>query len=260
MNPIGLFDSGIGGTSVWREIVKELPNENTLLLADSLNAPYGNKTRDEIIFLCEKNTEFLLENNSKIIVVACNTATTNAITHLRKKYEIPFIGIEPAVKPASIKSQTKVIGVLATQGTISSELFHQTSQKFAKEQGIEIVEQIGHGLVEMIENGKINHPKTRKLLEAYLLPMIEKNIDHLVLGCTHYPYLIPLINSILPQKITLIDSGNAVAKQTRNILEKHNLLNPSNEKNIHRWVTNKNLENLKKFAPKNEIKIELINH
>lgn len=260
MNPIGLFDSGIGGTSVWREIVKELPNENTLLLADSLNAPYGNKTRDEIIFLCEKNTEFLLENNSKIIVVACNTATTNAITHLRKKYEIPFIGIEPAVKPASIKSQTKVIGVLATQGTISSELFHQTSQKFAKEQGIEIVEQIGHGLVEMIENGKINHPKTRKLLEAYLLPMIEKNIDHLVLGCTHYPYLIPLIKSILPQKITLIDSGNAVAKQTRNILEKHNLLNPSNEKNIHRWVTNKNLENLKKFAPKNEIKIELINH
>lgn len=260
INPIGLFDSGIGGTSIWREIVKELPHENTLLLADSLNAPYGNKTRDEIIFLCEKNTEFLLKNNCKLIVVACNTATTNAIGHLRQKYSVPFIGIEPAVKPASINSKTKVIGVLATQGTISSDLFHQTSQKFAKEQGIEIVEQIGHGLVELIENGQINEAKTEQLLEAYLLPMKEKNIDHLVLGCTHYPYLIPLIQRILPSSITLIDSGSAVAKQTRNILEKHQILNPTSHQAEHHWVTNKNLENLKKFCPKNGVKIELIPH
>jgi glutamate racemase len=214
-NPIGLFDSGIGGTSIWREIHDLLPNEDTIYLADSKNAPYGQKSKDEIIELSFKNTEYLLNHNSKIIVVACNTATTNAIKVLRAKYDVPFIGIEPAIKPAALNSEKHVIGILATQGTLNSELFHQTAEKF---QDTKIIEQIGHGLVPLIENGEIHSPEMNRLLHTYLEPMIEANIDYLVLGCSHYPYLIPQIKSILPNHIKIIDSGEAVARQTKKIL------------------------------------------
>lgn len=246
---IGLFDSGVGGTSVWREVVKMLPYESTLLLTDGKNAPYGTKSQDEIIALSEKNTQFLLNNNSKIIVVACNTATTNAIAHLRSKYDIPFVGIEPAIKPASLHSQTKIIGVLATQGTLSSELFHKTSERFGKEKGIKIIEQMGNGLVELIENGKLNSPELYSLLEKYLLPMVAQNIDYLVLGCTHYPYLVPMIQKIIPKHIKIIDSGEAVARQTKRLLAQNHLLSTSNQTPKHLWLTNKNPEILTSFLP-----------
>jgi glutamate racemase len=215
-NPIGIFDSGIGGTSIWKEIHKLLPNEDTIYLADSKNAPYGQKSKEEIIALSFKNTELLLEKNCKIIVVACNTATTNAIKELRDKYKVRFIGIEPAIKPAAINSQTQKIGILATKGTLNSELFHTNIVKY---QDIEIIEQIGLGLVDLIENGKMNSPEMKTLLENYLIPMVEKNIDYLVLGCSHYPYLIPQIKKIIPNTIKIIDSGYAVAKQTKKILK-----------------------------------------
>lgn len=215
-NPIGLFDSGIGGTSIWTEIHNLLPNEDTIYLADSKNAPYGQKSKEEIIALSIKNTEFLLEKNAKIIVVACNTATTNAIKELRAKYDIPFIGIEPAIKPAANKSKTQTIGILATKGTLSSELFNKAVEIY---QGTKIIEQVGYGLVQLIENGEINSSEMTKLLVSYLNPMIEANIDYLVLGCSHYPYLIPQIRNILPDHIQIIDSGEAVAKQTQNILQ-----------------------------------------
>ena len=214
-NPIGLFDSGIGGISIWKEIHDLLPNEDTIYLADSKNAPYGQKSKEEIIELSIKNTEFLLNQNCKIIVVACNTATTNAIKELRAKYIVSFIGIEPAIKPAAVNSQKHVIGILATEGTLNSELFHQTAEKF---HDTKIIEQIGHGLVPLIENGDINSPEMNKLLHLYLEPMIAANIDYLVLGCSHYPYLIPQIKKILPKEIKIIDSGEAVARQTKNIL------------------------------------------
>ncbi len=214
-NPIGLFDSGIGGTSIWKEIHTLLPNEDTIYLADSKNAPYGEKTKEEIIHLSIKNTEFLLNQNCKIIVVACNTATTNAIKELREKYTIPFIGIEPAIKPAALHSQTQKIGILATKGTLNSDLFYKSVEQF---KNIQIIEQIGFGLVELIENGKINSVEMKELLNQYLNPMIESNIDYLVLGCSHYPYLIPQIKSILPNTIKIIDSGEAVAKQTKAVL------------------------------------------
>lgn len=215
-NPIGLFDSGIGGTSIWKEIHELLPYENTVYLADSKNAPYGQKSKEEIIHLSCKNTELLLNQNAKIIVVACNTATTNAISELRTKYDIPFIGIEPAIKPAALNSHKKVIGILATQGTLNSTLFHQTVEKY---HDIKIIEQIGHGLVPLIENGGIKSPEMFTLLQSYLNPMIEANIDYLVLGCSHYPYLIPQIKKILPHHIKIIDSGEAVARQTKKVLE-----------------------------------------
>ena len=218
-NPIGLFDSGIGGTSIWKAIHQLMPNENTIYLADSKNAPYGEKSKEEIIALSKKNTELLLENNCKIIVVACNTATTNAINELRASYDVPFIGIEPAIKPAATHSKTQTIGILATKGTLSSSLFNQTVALY---QETNIIEQIGYGLVELIENGEINSPKMEELLVSYLKPMIEKNIDYLVLGCSHYPYLIPKIKQILPKTIQIIDSGEAVAKQTLAVLQSQN--------------------------------------
>lgn len=215
-NPIGLFDSGIGGTSIWSAIHELLPYENTIYLADSKNAPYGLKSKEDIISLSKKNTELLLEMNCKMIVVACNTATTNAIKELRASYPIPFIGIEPAIKPAAIKSKTQTIGILATKGTLSSELFNKTVALY---QDTKIIEQIGYGLVELIESGGINSPEMDKLLTTYLTPMVEANIDFLVLGCSHYPYLIPKIKKLIPPEIQIIDSGEAVARQTQKILE-----------------------------------------
>ncbi|MEY3501875.1 MAG: hypothetical protein RL308_3548 [Bacteroidota bacterium] len=235
-NPIGLFDSGIGGTSIWKAIHQLMPNENTIYLADSKNAPYGEKSKEEIIALSKKNTELLLELNCKIIVVACNTATTNAIKELRATYDIPFIGIEPAIKPAANNSKTQTIGILATKGTLSSELFNKTIELY---QDTKIVEQIGHGLVELIEDGAINSNEMEKLLHSYLTPMIEKNIDYLVLGCSHYPYLIPKIKTILPKHIQIIDSGEAVAKQTQAVL--NNKIGLSNAiKSTHLFYTNGN--------------------
>ena len=234
-NPIGLFDSGIGGTSIWKEVHALMPNENTIYLADSKNAPYGLKSKDEIIALSFKNTEFLLENNCKIIVVACNTATTNAIKELRAKYDVPFIGIEPAIKPAALQSKTQKIGILATKGTLNSELFHKN---VANHPDVTIIEQIGHGLVQLIENGDINSPEMEELLKSYLNPMVEKNIDYLVLGCSHYPYLIPQIQKIIPPHIKIIDSGEAVAKQTQKIIGQNHLLNTSKEKSSQIFYTN----------------------
>lgn len=234
--PIGIFDSGIGGTSIWEAIHQLLPNEKTIYLADSKNAPYGQKSKAEIIALSIKNVDLLLQMDCKLIVIACNTATTNAIQELRAKYDVPFIGIEPAIKPAATNSKTQTIGILATQGTLNSELFHKTTEKY---HNIKIVEQVGHGLVQLIENGNINSPEITQLLHSYLTPMIEANIDYLVLGCSHYPYLIPQIKKILPDHIHIIDSGEAVAKQTQNIL-KEKVGFSSNEKKESIFYTNSN--------------------
>lgn len=244
-NPIGLFDSGIGGTSIWKEIHHLLPNESTIYLADSKNAPYGQKSKNEIIELSFKNTEFLLNQNCKLIVVACNTATTNAIKELRDKYDVPFIGIEPAIKPAATNSQTQKIGILATKGTLNSELFYKNVEKF---QDITIIEQIGYNLVTLIENGEMHSPEMTHLLKEYLTPMIEQNIDYLVLGCTHYPYLIPQIKKIIPTNIKIIDSGEAVARQTKAVLENKVGFRNSLEKSTQIFYTNANPKVLKEIV------------
>jgi glutamate racemase len=241
-NPIGLFDSGIGGTSIWKEINQLLPQENTIYLADSKNAPYGKRTKEEIIQLCFKNIDFLISQKCKIIVVACNTATTNAIVEIRTKYKIPIIGIEPAIKTAANKTETQTIGILATKGTLNSELFNRQVETY---NNIKIIEQVGYNLVELIENGQINSQEMSNLLNTYLEPMIKSNIDYLVLGCSHYPYLIPAIKKVLPENIKIIDSGEAVAKQTKAILEKSNLLNTSKIKPTQIFYTNSDSQVLK---------------
>ncbi len=243
--PIGMFDSGVGGTSIWKEVRKLLPNEDTIFLADSKNAPYGEKSEAEIRSLSVKNTELLLGWQCKLIIVACNTATTNVIDYLRKTYDVPFIGIEPAIKPAALKSTSKTVGILATQGTLSSSLFHSTAENYAA--GIQIIEQEGTGLVPLIELGKVDSEETRTLLKRYLTPMIAANIDYLVLGCTHYPYLVPVLKSLLPQQVKIIDSGAAVARQTKAVLEKNHVLKEDGKKGNSVFYTNANLHTLKGF-------------
>lgn len=246
MGPIGIFDSGVGGTSIWHELHRILPKESTVYLADSRNAPYGDKPVAAIIALCQKNTELLLEKGCKLIIVACNTATTNAIDWLRSNYAIPFIGIEPAIKPAALNSKTKKVGVLATKGTLSSSLFQNTSKLYAS--GITVIEKEGAGLVELIEQGKARTEEAKILLNSYIAPMVQVDIDTLVLGCTHYPFLIPTLKELLPRKVSIIDSGFAVARQTSTILETTGLLAKGGTPS-YRFYTNSNPQLLADFVP-----------
>lgn len=256
--PIGFFDSGVGGTSIWSEVAQLLPQENSIYLADSKNAPYGEKPVDKIIALSKKNTERLLEMGCKIIVVACNTATTNAIKYLRENYQVPIIGIEPAIKPAALKSQTKAIGILATKGTLSSELFAKTSELYSK--NINLIEVEGKGLVQLIEEGKQETPEMDLLLRSLLKPMLVAQIDYLVLGCSHYPYLLPKLKEILPESVTIIDSGEAVARQTKNVLEHLNLLNKSHSKPVHQFFSNADHNILARLleAQKNNLEVSYL--
>lgn len=240
--PIGIFDSGVGGTSIFKEIHRLMPLEHIIYLADSKNAPYGEKSKEEIRRLSFKNTEFLLNRKCKMIVVACNTATTNAIEQLRKTYNLPIVGIEPAIKPAALNSKSKTIGILATKGTLSSELFAKTSDLFTKD--IELVEVVGNGLVEAIENGNKDSDFTHELLKKLLAPMIQKKIDYLVLGCSHYPYLIPQIKRVLPENVNIIDSGEAVARQVKKILTSMDLL-ADTQQAPSEFYTNANPQTLK---------------
>ncbi|WP_417212635.1 glutamate racemase [Bizionia sp.] len=243
--PIGIFDSGVGGTSIWNELHLRLPHENTIYLSDSKNSPYGTKTQQEIIQLSIKNTEHLMSKGCKLIVVACNTATTNSIKILREKFQIPFIGIEPAIKPAALNTKTKAIGILATRGTLSSELFHQAADLYSRH--IQVIEQEGEGIVQLIESGKLDSSEMTDLLKLYLQPMIKANIDYLVLGCTHYPYLLPQLLELLPEQVKIIDSGEAVAKQTELILKENNLLNSSMTKGKWQFNTNASTEVIAKL-------------
>ncbi|MAV42512.1 MAG: glutamate racemase [Flavobacteriaceae bacterium] len=253
--PIGLFDSGIGGLSIYNEIKNSMPNESTIYIADNLNAPYGKKAESEIIQLSIKNTQKLVDLRCKLIIVACNTATTNAIEILRKKFNIPIVGIEPAIKPAMLETKSNNIGVLATEKTLSSNLFLQTSDRFSK--GINIHEQIGFDLVKIIEENGINEELLIPKLREYIEPMLEKNIDHLVLGCTHYYYLMYLLKKILPNGVKILDSSRAVTKRVKNLLKDYNIdSNTSKTKNIFLCTGNDNV--IKKFLSSND-KISKIN-
>ncbi len=216
--PIGIFDSGLGGLSIYKEISTRLPAENIIYLADSKNAPYGEKSNERIIEISKKNTEFLISKNCKLIVVACNTATTNAISILRDTYNIPFIGIEPAIKPAALNSKNACIGVLATKGTLSSDLFAETTKKFTNH--AKVIEVEGKGIVEAIESNASNTKEFEQLLKSQLKPFVEAKIDTLVLGCSHYPFIVPQIRKCLGDEVIIIDSGFAVARQTDRILQK----------------------------------------
>ncbi|WP_010228044.1 glutamate racemase [Gillisia marina] len=254
-SPIGFFDSGVGGTSIWKEVIQLLPREHSIYLSDSKNAPYGEKPIEEIIALSKKNTEKLLAMGCKIIVVACNTATTNAIQILRDTYPLPIIGIEPAIKPAALKSQTKSIGILATKGTLSSKLFSKTSELYSE--NINIIEVVGNGLVSLIEQGRQNSTEIKELLSKLLKPMLDARIDYLVLGCSHYPYLLPVLKEILPADVTIIDSGEAVARQTKKVLLENELMNTSANNSKHILYSNADPDILAKLVAAEENNLEV---
>ncbi len=220
--PIGVFDSGIGGLSVLRHIRSLLPHEALLYVADSSHAPYGNKSQHFIRERAITLADFLIAQGAKALVVACNTATAAAIETLRKQYDLPIIGMEPAVKPAATATKTGVIGVLATAGTLKSAQFAALLESYGK--NVTVVTQAGHGLVECIERGELATDQVRNLLEGYLKPLLEAQADTIVLGCTHYPFVRPLIEEIAGRDVTLIDTGQAVARQLQKRLEEKNLL------------------------------------
>ena len=246
--PIGVFDSGVGGISVLKHVHTLLPHEDLLYVADSLHAPYGNKSREEITARCIEIADFLIAKNVKALVVACNTATAAAIDVLRAKYDCPIIGMEPAVKAAVLASQNGIIGVLATVGTLKSAQFAALLENYGR--NVIVVTQACVGLVECIERGEIELPDTKALISQYCKPLIDEGADTIVLGCTHYPFVKEVIQNVVGKEITLIDTGAAVAKQLKRQLKEKSLLFGSKEKTEVTFWTNGNAENAQDVTEK----------
>jgi len=221
--PIGVFDSGVGGLSVLREIRALLPNESLLYVADSGHVPYGEKSPDFIRERCRLLAEFLLKQGAKALVLACNTATVAGVAELRELYpQLPIIGMEPAVKPAAAATQSGVVGVLATTGTLKSAKFAALLDRFASD--VRVITQPCPGLVERIEAGELDGAVTRELLRGLVAPLLAEGCDTLILGCTHYPFIKPLLRSLVPDSVSLIDTGAAVARQLQRLLAERDLL------------------------------------
>jgi glutamate racemase len=247
-SPIGIFDSGVGGISVLRAIRKQMPEESILYFGDQAHVPYGSRSLEQIQNFSEAITRFLLEQGAKIIVVACNTASAAALTSLRGKFpNIQFVGMEPAVKPAAEHTQTGKVGVLATPATFQGALYASVVERFAS--GVELFPETCPGLVQQIEQGNLEGEETRKILEDALGPLLEKNIDTVVLGCTHYPFVIPLIQQIVGDDVRVIDPAPAVARQTARLLEANGCKKNSGSKGDVKFYTSGDPERLKSLLP-----------
>lgn len=240
VNPIGIFDSGVGGLSVLKEIRKILPFESVCYFADSWNCPYGSMDEIETLSRTKKNIAFLLKRKCKIIVIACNTVTAVAIENLRSEYNVPFIGMEPALKSAVMQTRTKKVGILATENTFNGELFKNTFKKYAE--GVEVFVQPGFGLVELVENQNYDTQEAKILLEKYINPMIEQGADIIVLGCTHYPFLTKTIQNITGSNVMIIDPSDAVAVQTRRVLTQENLIEKTQKEPVMNFFTTGSLK------------------
>ena len=232
IRPVGFFDSGIGGTCILNAFRKLCPDEETIYIADSKNCPYGNKPAEEIIRLSEANVKKLLKKNCKMIVVACNTATAAAIDTLRAKYpEVPFIGLEPALKPAALKSKTGVVGVLATAGTFHGRLYNETKAKFAKDvtviaavadEFVTEVERLRGRAVTRLRGAKAE--RIERIVRAKIEPLLKAGADKIVLGCTHFPHLKAVIEKVCAGRAEVIDPSDAVARQAKRVLEERGLM------------------------------------
>ena len=222
MASIGIFDSGSGGLSVYRELIKVLPQERYLFFADNAHCPYGEKTPEYIQDRGRAITEILLGMGADIIVVACNTATAAAIATLRAEYpDVPFIGMEPAVKPAALGTRSGVIGILATAGTLKGSKYLNTRGRYADD--VKIVEHVGQGFVELVENGILDGPEAESTVRASLQPLLDAGADTIVLGCTHYPFLQPVIERLAGPDVKVIDPAPAVARQTVRVLQERGI-------------------------------------
>lgn len=216
--PIGAFDSGVGGLSVLRAIRELLPTQPVLYLADQAHVPYGVRSLGEVRLFSHAITRFLLAQGARLIVVACNTASVAALQSLRQEFpDVPFVGMEPAVKPAAEQTHSKVVGVLATYATFQGQVYNSVVERFA--QGVTILQDHCPGLVAEIEKGNFDGPQTEKILRNALEPMMEKGVDTVVMGCTHYPFVIPLIQKITGPAVQVIDPAPAIARQIKRLLE-----------------------------------------
>lgn len=229
---VGFFDSGLGGLCILAAFKTLCPHESTIYIADSKNCPYGNKPAAEIVKLAESNTRRLLRRGCKMVVVACNTATAAAIDFLRERHpEVPFIGIEPAVKPAALRSKTGVVGVLATAGTFGGRLYNETKAKFAKD--VTVIATVADEFVELVERNEISGAAAERVVRARIEPLLKAGCDKIVLGCTHFPHLKPLIEKICDGRAEVIDPSDAVARQARRVLSARGLLASASAKPSH---------------------------
>lgn len=233
--PVGIFDSGVGGLSVWREIARQLPHEDTLYFADQVHIPYGPRTLAQIRSFSEAITRFLIDAGSKLIVVACNTASAAALKHLRATFsEVPIVGMEPAVKPAARQTRTGVVGVMATPATFQGELFASVVERFAN--GVRLINQVCPGLVEQIEAGQLRTPETVDMLDRFLAPIRSGGADTIVLACTHYPFVIEAIRALAPG-IDVIDPAPAIARQVNRVLSERGESAAADRSGRHRFMT-----------------------
>jgi glutamate racemase len=231
---IGVFDSGVGGISVLKHIRAAMPSEHLLYVADSKFAPYGSRTPEFIRERADAIAQFLMERGAKALVVACNTATAAAAEYLRGRYSIPIIAMEPAVKPAAQATKTGVIGVLATSGTLKSAQFAALLEHYGQQ--VQVVTQACHGLVECIERGDLTGVETEELLSRYVKPLLDAHADTIVLGCTHYPFLRPLIEKLVGPDVAIVDTGAAVARHLKHRLEALQLVAPEGaEGSVEFW-------------------------
>jgi len=234
--PLGIFDSGVGGLSVLRAVRSELPVEDLLYLADQGHVPYGARPLEEVRAFSEGITRYLLDRGAKLIVVACNTASAAALHHLRRTFPgTPFVGMEPAVKPAAEQTRTGVVGVLATPATFQGALYASVIERFAN--GVTVLQDTCPGLVMEIERGELVGAGVRRILEQALQPMLARGIDVIVLGCTHYPFVIPVIEEIAGPGVRVIDPAPAVARQVRRVLEERGLVKPAGLQGDTRYLT-----------------------
>ena len=245
--PIGVFDSGVGGLSVLKEIEQRLPNESLLYVGDCGHIPYGEKTPDFIRQRCAVIADFFQQQGAKALVLACNTATVAGIAELRQRYpDWPIVGMEPAVKPAAAATRSGVVGVLATTGTLQSAKFAALLDRFASD--VQVITQPCPGLVELIETGDLHSNALVSLLRGYVEPLLAANCDTIILGCTHYPFLKPLLSQMLPSSIILIDTGAAVARQLQRLLDERSLLATGPRSDAQFW-TSASPEKMRKILP-----------
>ncbi len=247
-SPIGIFDSGVGGLSVLRAIREQMPEESVIYFGDQGHVPYGSRSMEQIQNFSAGITNFLLKQHAKIIVVACNTASAAALKVLREKFpDLQFVGMEPAVKPAAEYTQTGKVGVLATPATFQGALYASVVERFAN--GVELLQNTCPGLVQQIERGNLNSEETHRILEEALVPMLEKNIDTVVLGCTHYPFVIPLIQRIVGDNVRVIDPAPSVAKQAGRLLEAEGMKSQSSTRGDAKFYTSGDAARFKSMLP-----------
>ncbi len=235
-SPIGIFDSGVGGLSVWREIVHQLPHEDTIYFADQAHVPYGPRPQEEIRQFCDAITHFLIECGCKAVVVACNTASAAALKHLRETFPtLPSVGMEPAVKPAALTTKTGVVGIMATPATFQGKLFKATAGRHAN--GITLINQVCNGLADQVERGRLDGEETEAMLRGFVQPMLDAGADTIVLACTHYPFLLDAIRRIAGEHVNVIDPAPAIARYLRVVLGERGLLTRTGQKGRHVFYT-----------------------